>query len=637
VLALLGVLTAAPFRSTLAQSWNDAGAVALAERAIARRGRAAVDTTLRDYRARAHGFVFFLGQFGEGGSPPRLVKADQLELEVYWKAPRSSKQRIVGWRDQAELPTDIAYHIDHLGIVQNNFGPVIRIGDGDEVRDVPHPLSPGAPARYDYALGDTVTIRLAQRDVRVATLLVRPKPPADLAAVVGTLFLDLESADLVRMAFSFTRSSYVDKELEDVSIVLENALWEGRFWLPQRQEMEIRRRATWLDIPLRGIIRGRWDVDAYAFNVGLDERWFTGPEITAASRPEREQYPWPGPLAAAIQGVAEPVRQNDLEAVRAEVARVAGRRVVSGLQPRRFGARRVSDIVHANRVEGLAFGAGLVWRLFGSVEARVLASYGTADGRPKGLVSVSDASGAWQFEGSLYREVRDVADAPVVAPLVNSFASQEFGDDYGDYYRADGGRLGVRRGWGPRGEWLVALSRETVRSLAVHGSPASGTFRPNPPVGSGTFSTAALTVRRRSGGFAVRRDWNAEAKLEVGGAVGSSAYVRLAVAGQALVPHWTVALVPAGFSTVVLKPADAQRLGIDIDRLRYTVPVQTANGTTYAASVRLRTLSVGNINLNEVDALVARPGSLKENLLGMSFLSRLRSYEFTSEYLTLRS
>ncbi len=96
-------------------------------------------------------------------------------------------------------------------------------------------------------------------------------------------------------------------------------------------------------------------------------------------------------------------------------------------------------------------------------------------------------------------------------------------------------------------------------------------------------------------------------------------------------------LVDTGASTVVLKPADAQRLGIDVDRLRYTVPVQTANGTTYAASVRLRNLSVGKISLDDVDALVAKQGALKENLLGMSFLSRLRSYEFTSDYLTLRS
>lgn len=96
-------------------------------------------------------------------------------------------------------------------------------------------------------------------------------------------------------------------------------------------------------------------------------------------------------------------------------------------------------------------------------------------------------------------------------------------------------------------------------------------------------------------------------------------------------------LVDTGASTVVLKPADAQRLGINVERLRYGVPVQTANGTTYAASVRLRKLAIGNIVLEDVDALVAKPGTLKDNLLGMSFLSRLRSYEFTSEYLTLRS
>jgi aspartyl protease family protein len=95
-------------------------------------------------------------------------------------------------------------------------------------------------------------------------------------------------------------------------------------------------------------------------------------------------------------------------------------------------------------------------------------------------------------------------------------------------------------------------------------------------------------------------------------------------------------LVDTGASTVVLKPADAQKLGIDLERLRYSVAVQTANGTTYAAHVRLRTFSLGPIILSDVEALVAKPGALKDNLLGMSFLSRLRSYEFTSEYLTLR-
>jgi aspartyl protease family protein len=95
-------------------------------------------------------------------------------------------------------------------------------------------------------------------------------------------------------------------------------------------------------------------------------------------------------------------------------------------------------------------------------------------------------------------------------------------------------------------------------------------------------------------------------------------------------------LVDTGASTVVLRPADARTLGIDMTKLRFTVPVQTANGTTYAAHVRLKRLSVGSIGFNDVEALVAKPGALKDSLLGMSFLNRLKSYEFSGEFLTLR-
>ncbi len=96
-------------------------------------------------------------------------------------------------------------------------------------------------------------------------------------------------------------------------------------------------------------------------------------------------------------------------------------------------------------------------------------------------------------------------------------------------------------------------------------------------------------------------------------------------------------LVDTGASTVVLKPADAERAGIDTKALKFTVPVQTANGTTYAAPARLRAVSIGGIVVRDVEALVSKPGNLKESLLGMSFLRRLRSYEFSGEFLTLRS
>lgn len=95
-------------------------------------------------------------------------------------------------------------------------------------------------------------------------------------------------------------------------------------------------------------------------------------------------------------------------------------------------------------------------------------------------------------------------------------------------------------------------------------------------------------------------------------------------------------LVDTGASTVVLKPSDAERAGINIDDLEYTVAVHTANGETYAAPVRLRSVAVGPVVMENVEALVARPGSINENLLGMSFLRRLRSYEFSKDFLTLR-
>ena len=95
-------------------------------------------------------------------------------------------------------------------------------------------------------------------------------------------------------------------------------------------------------------------------------------------------------------------------------------------------------------------------------------------------------------------------------------------------------------------------------------------------------------------------------------------------------------MVDTGATTVVLRAADAKSAGIDLRKLNYSVAVQTANGTAYAASVRLPTLAIGPIVVNQVDALIAQPGTLKESLLGMSFLRRLRSYEFSGDFLTFR-
>jgi aspartyl protease family protein len=95
-------------------------------------------------------------------------------------------------------------------------------------------------------------------------------------------------------------------------------------------------------------------------------------------------------------------------------------------------------------------------------------------------------------------------------------------------------------------------------------------------------------------------------------------------------------LVDTGASSVVLRPADAERIGIDTSTLAYAVPVSTANGTAFAARARIKSLTLGAIVISDVEVLVAQPGALSDNLLGMTFLSRLKSYEFSGDYLTLR-
>ncbi|ALA18356.1 MULTISPECIES: TIGR02281 family clan AA aspartic protease, partial [unclassified Chelatococcus] len=95
-------------------------------------------------------------------------------------------------------------------------------------------------------------------------------------------------------------------------------------------------------------------------------------------------------------------------------------------------------------------------------------------------------------------------------------------------------------------------------------------------------------------------------------------------------------ILDTGASAVVLTSEAAARAGIDPATLFYTQPVMTANGRTMAASTTLGELTVGNITERRVPALVAREGSLSQNLLGMTFLDRLASFEVRGDRLVLR-
>ena len=95
-------------------------------------------------------------------------------------------------------------------------------------------------------------------------------------------------------------------------------------------------------------------------------------------------------------------------------------------------------------------------------------------------------------------------------------------------------------------------------------------------------------------------------------------------------------LVDTGASRVVLPYETAARAGLDMDALRFTQAVNTANGVTYTAPVRLNSVTVGALSVADVPAFVAQQGDLDGALLGMSFLNRLGGYGFAGDRLTLR-
>jgi aspartyl protease family protein len=94
-------------------------------------------------------------------------------------------------------------------------------------------------------------------------------------------------------------------------------------------------------------------------------------------------------------------------------------------------------------------------------------------------------------------------------------------------------------------------------------------------------------------------------------------------------------MVDTGASVVALTAADAASLGLHPTQREFIAEVRTANGTVRAAPVTLDTVEVGDLAVHNVAALVLPDAALSDNLLGLSFLSRLRRFEYSGGKLVL--
>jgi len=94
-------------------------------------------------------------------------------------------------------------------------------------------------------------------------------------------------------------------------------------------------------------------------------------------------------------------------------------------------------------------------------------------------------------------------------------------------------------------------------------------------------------------------------------------------------------VIDTGATAVVLTYETAKAAGLPLELLEYDVDVETAGGHTKAARLTLDRLAVGKLVERSVPALVVPHGQMRTNLLGMSFLDRLESWEVRADRLML--
>jgi len=94
-------------------------------------------------------------------------------------------------------------------------------------------------------------------------------------------------------------------------------------------------------------------------------------------------------------------------------------------------------------------------------------------------------------------------------------------------------------------------------------------------------------------------------------------------------------LVDTGATNIALTQRDAAMLGIHPTDRDYVGMVRTANGIVRVARVQLGTVEIDDLLVHNVIANVLPPGASNVNLLGLSFLSRLRRFEYADGRLVL--
>ncbi len=380
----------------------------------------AQDSTVSDYQARIRYRVSVsFGRRRWGNAPPVAVEEQEARLE--WQRPNDLRVEIVGQRSRTrESRGQFFSNFDAPWFVPRGLGDSVRIfGNDFPERAALHPLAPDGPGWYRYAAGDTITLTTGDgRRIRLTELQVTPKRPGP-ALIIGKLWLDLDNAEVVRLAFRYvgtdmwetpdqpTASDSADARRANRLINrylslqgdLEYALQDGKYWMPYRQVI-----SGQVQIPLVGDLYVPFEAATtfsdYDINTGHAIAFRVPLPDSVRARSKAEQEARRDSLRAERQGKPDSTRAREragvlagggrfeiwrasrdslhrytdweeplrlrrteeddrrLEETRREIADLAERlpRSITGIDRNGFTYERLADAFRFNRVQGTSLG-----------------------------------------------------------------------------------------------------------------------------------------------------------------------------------------------------------------------------------------------------------------------------------------
>ena len=559
---------------------------------LARQRHHRPDSTLHDYRAELHTLVS-VGFITDPLAPPKLVIASELASGIAWQREGGLQIRMLGQRYVTSFGRDIEAGLDFSEpwFVATLPGDSLRVlgGIGLPERAAIHPFAPGAERYYTYALGDTLSLLTPGRQVDLVEVRVSPTR-GDEALVVGSIWVDALTGDIGAMQIRFVgKPLWADDEnpegsawanrILSVSATLEQGLWEQRYWLPHRQQLELMIRIPFIgNFALPLVFKnefGRFDINsdepiawmspdslrtrsdstgngeharatitispegereevepgAEGVDLGIEYSddtqvragtWGGGWEIIRPPDDSLLAYDeWDRPLETPASDLTLPSAEELERRARELSPSITGRKMFA------IQYDRLPDLIRYNRVEALALGVAARWdiprRAFWSLGGGF--SFGIADLAPKARLDLRYDASRKRIDLAGYSELHLAGSALTDARRAFGSSMRAFflGRDDADYYRSSGAALTGGQRWGRfRLDAGIGIedqgSVERNTQIAIPGIWEDSVFQTNPPADEGTFWRGDLASTIYVG------DWERptnRAELTLGSEVGS--------------------------------------------------------------------------------------------------------------------